>query len=52
MKANEFIDPAQQRVNAMKQQAKDLQKRAKEAALRLKLQKDQQRLSQLNAKTI
>lgn len=52
MRAIEFIDPAQQRVATMKQQAKVAQKRAKEAALRLKLQKDQQRLTQLAAKPI
>jgi hypothetical protein len=49
MRACEFIDPAQQQVNAIKQQAKVAQKRAKEAALRLRLQKTQQQLAKATA---
>lgn len=52
MKAFEFVDAAQQRVDVMRQQAKALQKRAKEAALRLKLQKTQQRLTQVVTKPV
>lgn len=49
MRAMEFTNTAQQNVAAMKQQAKAAQKRAKEAALRLKLRNDQQRLAQVMA---
>jgi hypothetical protein len=49
MRAMEFTNIAQQNVAAMKQQAKAAQKRAKEAALRLKLRNDQQRLAQVMA---
>jgi hypothetical protein len=49
MRASEFIDPAQHQVNAIKQQAKVAQKRAKEAALRLRLQKTQQQLAKATA---
>ena len=52
MRAMEFIDPAQQRVATMKQQAKAAQKRAKEAALRLKLQKTQQSLNKVVAQPL
>lgn len=46
MRAKEFVNPAQRRVDAMKQQARLLRKRAREAALRIKLQKTQQQLAQ------
>ncbi|WP_156471348.1 hypothetical protein [Polynucleobacter sinensis] len=49
MRAIEFTNTAQQNVAAMKQQAKAAQKRAKEAALRLKLRNYQQRLAQVMA---
>lgn len=48
MRYFEFIDPSQQRVNLMKQQAKVAQKRAKEAALKLQLQKTQQKLNKVS----
>lgn len=51
MKIIEIVDLAQNRVDAMQQQAKAAKKRASEAALRLKLQKTQQRLSQVMAKS-
>jgi hypothetical protein len=52
MKVREIVDPGQQRVNSMKQQAKAAQKRAKEAALRLKLQKTQRQLTQVATKPL
>lgn len=51
MRIIEIIDLAKNRVDAMQQQAKAAKKRASEAALRLKLQKTQQRLSQVMAKS-
>lgn len=42
MRIWEVVDGATQQVNALKQQAKTAQKRAKEAAARLRLQKAQQ----------
>ena len=52
MRVREIVDLGQQRVNAMKQQAKAAQRRAKEAALRLKLQKTQQQLTQVATKPL
>ena len=52
MRAFEFINPAKQRVDAMQQQAKVAQKRAKEAALRLKVRNAQQSLSKVSAKPL
>lgn len=46
MRIAEIVDGAAQQVAALKQQAKVAQKRAKEAALRLKLKKTQQSLAQ------
>jgi len=51
MRAFEFISPAQQQVDSLKQAAKQTQQRAKQAALRLKLQKTQQQLAQANKTT-
>lgn len=45
MRIAEIVDGATQQVNALKQQAKQAQKNAKEAALRLKLRKTQQTLA-------
>jgi len=45
MRIAEIVDGATQQVNALKQQAKQAQKKAKEAALRLKLRKTQQSLA-------
>ena len=45
MRIAEIVDGATQQVNALKQQAKQAQKKAKEAALRLKLRKTQQNLA-------
>ena len=47
MRINEVIDGATQQVNLLKQQAKAAQKRAKEAALRVKMQKAQQALTKV-----
>ncbi len=47
MRICEIVDGASQQVNLLKQQAKTAQKRAKEAALRLKMQKAQQSLAKL-----
>lgn len=52
MRICEIVDGAAQQVNMLKQQAKMAQKRAKEAALRLKVQKAQQSLSQVSAKPL
>lgn len=49
MRIKEVLDGATQQVNALKLQAKTAQKRAKEAALRLKMQKAQQSLSKVMA---
>jgi hypothetical protein len=49
MRIQEVVDGATQRVNLLKQQAKLAQKRAKEAALRMKMQKTQQSLVKLAA---
>ncbi len=48
----EIVDGATQQVNLLKQQAKTAQKRAKEAALRLKMQKAQQSLAQVAARSL
>lgn len=48
MRIKEVVDGAGQRVNLLKQQAKLAQKRAKEAGLRLKMQKAQQSLVKLS----
>lgn len=45
MRIAEIVDGATQQVNTLKQQAKLAQKKAKEAALRLKLRKTQQTLA-------
>ena len=45
MRIAEIVDGATQQVNALKQQAKQAQKKAKEAALRLRLRKTQQTLA-------
>ena len=45
MRIAEIVDGAAQQVASLKQQAKVAQKRAKEAALRLKLKKTQQSLA-------
>ena len=47
MRICEIVDSASQQVNLLKQQAKTAQKRAKEAALRLKMQKAQHSLAKL-----
>lgn len=52
MRIFEIVDGATQQVNMLKQQAKTAQKRAKEAALRLKMQKAQQSLAQVAAKPL
>ena len=49
MRIEEVVDGATQRVNLLKQQAKLAQKRAKEAALRMRMQKAQQSLVKLAA---
>ena len=49
MRINEIVDGATQQVNMLKLQAKTAQKRAKEAALRLKMQKAQQSLAKVAA---
>ena len=46
MRIAEIVDGATQQVKALKQQAQQAQKKAKEAALRLKLRKAQQSLTQ------
>jgi hypothetical protein len=51
MRAFEFTNLAQQQVDGLKQAAKAAQKRAKQAALRAKLQKTQQQLAQANQTT-
>lgn len=48
MRICEIVDGATQQVNLLKQQAKTAQKRAKQAALRLKMQKTQQSLAKLS----
>lgn len=50
MRICEIVDGASQQVNLLKQQAKTAQKRAKEAALRLKMRNAQLSLSQLAVK--
>lgn len=52
MRIFEIVDGAAQQVNLLKQQAKMAQKRAKEAALRLKVRNAQQSLSQVSAKPL
>lgn len=52
MRIFEIVDGAVQQVNMLKQQAKTAQKRAKEAALRLKMQKAQQSLAKVSAKPL
>ncbi len=52
MRINEIVDGASQQVNLLKQQAKIAQKRAKEAALRLKMRNAQQSLAKVAAKPI
>jgi hypothetical protein len=47
MRICEIVDGASQQVNLLKQQAKTAQKRAKEAALRLKMRNAQQTLTKL-----
>ena len=47
MRIYEIVDGASQQVNLLKQQAKAAQKRAKEAALRLKVRTAQQSLAKL-----
>lgn len=47
MRICEIVDGASQQVNLLKQQAKTAQKRAKEAALRLKVRTAQQSLAKL-----
>lgn len=47
MRICEIVDGASQQVNLLKQQAQTAQKRAKEAALRLKMRKTQQSLTKL-----
>ena len=49
MRICEIVDGASQQVNLLKQQAKAAQKRAKEAALRLKVRNSQQSLTKLVA---
>ena len=51
MRAFEFTNLAQQQVDGLKQATKAAQKRAKQAALRAKLQKTQQQLAQANQTT-
>ena len=48
MRVSEIVSPEQQRLAAIKQQAKSAQKRAKEAAARLKLQQAQSQLHKLS----
>ena len=50
MRITEIVDGAAQQVNMLKLQAKAAQKRAKEAALRLKMQKAQKSLAGMNSK--
>lgn len=52
MRIIEIADGATQQVNMLKLQAKTAQKRAKEAALRLKMQKAQQSLSKVAVKPL
>jgi hypothetical protein len=52
MRISEIVDSATQQVNMLKLQAKTAQKRAKEAALRLKMQKAQQSLAKVAAKPL
>lgn len=47
MRICEIVDGTSQQVNLLKQQAKAAQKRAKEAALRLKMRNAQQSLAKL-----
>lgn len=47
MRIHEVVDGATQQVNLLKQLAKAAQKRAKEAALRLKMRKAQQSLAKI-----
>jgi hypothetical protein len=47
MRIKEVTDGAAQQVNLLKLQAKAAQKRAKEAALRVKMQKTQQALTKV-----
>jgi len=49
MRIEEVVDGATQRVNLLKHQAKLAQKRAKEAGLRMRMQKAQQSLVKLAA---
>ena len=49
MRICEIVDGTSQQVNLLKQQAKAAQKRAKEAALRLKMRNAQQSLTKLAA---
>jgi hypothetical protein len=49
MRICEIVDGASQQVNLLKQQAKSAQKRAKEAALRLKVRNAQQSLAKIGA---
>lgn len=49
MRICEIVDGTSQQVNLLKQQAKVAQKRAKEAALRLKMRNAQQSLTKLAA---
>lgn len=49
MRIEEVVDGATQRVNLLKRQAKLAQRRAKEASLRMKMQKTQQSLVKLAA---
>jgi hypothetical protein len=50
MRICEIVDGASQQVNLLKQQAKTAQKRAKEAALRLRMRNVQQSLTKLAVK--
>jgi outer membrane protein TolC len=52
MRICEIVDGAAQQVNLLKQQAKIAQKRAKEAALRLKVRNAQQSLAQVASKQL
>jgi predicted amino acid dehydrogenase len=49
MRICEIVDGASQQVNLLKLQAKTAQKRAKEAALRLKVRNAQQSLAKIGA---
>lgn len=52
MRIKEVVDGATQQVNMLKLHAKTAQKRAKEASLRLKMQKAQQSLVKVAAKPL